>query len=472
MAEGIAKDPVDGMAEREYLVKAQQAAKEFATYSPEQVNKIVAAVTAAAVEKAQFYAEWAVRETGFGVMEHKIMKNQFSSAGITEFYKDQSFAGYEIDHKLKLVKFARPAGVVLGLAPCTNPIVTINFKSLICMMTRNALVLCPHPAAIECSIHCLEYLAAVAVQAGAPKNVLQIVRSPSLPVVSVLTKSEKVNVILATGGAAMVRAAYSSGNPAIGVGAANVAHYVDDTTKCIDTAAGEVVFSASFDNCLLCASESVLLAHSKIADELFASMSRQGAYFISNPSDIEKLRKFLYVDGAMNPKAIGKSAVFIASEAGIKIPEGVVLLCVEIDRIDKNDVCSCEKMYPVLGVKRVDGLADALKAAQEMLEIGGKGHSAAIHSENSDAIVAWSSLDVYRIAVNGPAVLVSAGLASGLNPSATIGTGYFGRSSVGGNVGPEHLIHWTCIAYSENPAVEMGDVEAAVKRWNEQRGSC
>ena len=200
-------------------------------------------------------------------------------------------------------------------------------------------------------------------------------------------------------------------------------------------------------------------------------MAEQGTCFVSDPADIEKLRNFLYTDTGMNPKAVGRSAEIIASAAGIEVPEGTVLLCVEIDRIDKDDVFSREKMYPVLGVIRVDGLIEALETAREMLEIGGKGHSAAIHSEDPDAIVAWSSLEVCRIAVNGPAVLVSGGLASGLNPTATLGTGYFGRSSVGDNVGPEHLIHWTRTAYNVDPAVEMGNIEAAVKRWDEQRGS-
>ncbi len=449
--------------ERQLLEQAQVAAREFAAYSAEQVAKIVEAVATAAAERAGYYAEWAVRETGFGTIEHKTLKNQATSAGLLDFYRGQDFSGYEIDYEKKLVKFARPAGVVLGLAPCTNPVATTNFKTLISLMGRNALILCPHPAAKECSVDAADYLAAAAEAAGAPKNSIQVLREPSIPVVGAMMQSDLINVTLATGGPGMVRAAYSSGNPALGVGPGNPPHYVDETTNIVK-AAGEIIFSSSFDCNLLCTSESVALVKDEVADALLDSMAAQGGYLVADPAEAAKLRSYLEGEGPINPGAVGKTAVFIAEKAGIEIPAGTVVLIVELDKVDKTDIIAREKMYPVLGFKRVASVEEALAGAQVMIDFGGKGHSAAIHSSNPDTILAWSSLDVYRIAVNGPAVLVSSGLSSGLNPAATLGTGYYGRSSVGENVGPMHLVNWTQIAYNADPAEVMGDIAGALAR--------
>jgi len=463
---------MEGMAERELLVKAQKAARDFANYTPAQVDKIVEAVAAVAAEKAQFYAEWAVRETGLGVVEHKVLKNQAASAALVAYYRGQSFAGYEVDDKLKVVKFARPAGVVLGVAPCTNPVSTIFYKSLIALMSRNAVVFCPHPAAKECCADAVDVLLAAAVEAGAPENIIQTVRKPSIPVVDAMMKSNLVNVILATGGPGLVKAAYSSGNPAIGVGPGNVAHYVDETAD-ISKAAAEIILSGSFDNNVLCTGDSVVLAKKEVSDQLLDAMTEQGAYMIKDSADVAKLRSYLFPEGKMNPESVGHSAQFIADKAGIAIPEQAVLLCVGLDKIDKADEFSCEKMFPIIGYMRVDGVDDALFAAQEMIRFGGSGHSAAIHSANHDAILAWGSLNVCRVTVNGPAALVSAGLGAdltaGLNPTMTLGTGYFGGSSIGDNIGPMHLIEWTKIAYEGGFPGSEGDVTAALKRWDTGR---
>ena len=474
MSEKVLKDSMDGMPERELLIKSQKAAKEFASYTPAQVDKIVEAVAAAAFEKAQDYAEWAVRETGFGVVEHKVLKNQAASAALVEYYRGQCFAGYEVDPKLKVVKFARPAGVVLGVTPCTNPISTIFYKVLVSLMGRNSIVFCPHPASKDCCADAADVLLAAAVKAGAPENVVQVVREPSIPVVDAMMKSDLVNVILATGGPGLVKAAYSSGGPAVGVGPGNVAHYVDETAD-ISKAAADVVFSASFDNNVLCTGESVVLAKNAIADQLLASMTEQGAYLLPSADDVAKLRGYLFPEGKMNPESIGQSAQFIADKAGIVVPEGTVLLCVTLKKIDENDEFSCEKMFPIVGVLRVEDTDEALTAAQEMIRFGGSGHSAAIHSTDNDAILAWGSLNVCRVTVNGPAALVSAGLGAeltaGLNPTMTLGTGYFGGASIGDNIGPMHLIEWTQLAYDGGfPADDDAAVEAALKHWDASRG--
>ncbi|ACD96585.1 aldehyde dehydrogenase family protein [Trichlorobacter lovleyi] len=452
------------------LEQAQVAAREFAKFSPQAVDKIVEAVAAVAAERSAFYAEWIVRETGYGVVEHKTIKNEGSSAGLVNFYKGQNFCGYEIDTEKKVVKIARPAGVVLALVPSTNPVATTYYKILLSLMSRNAVILCPHPAAKGCIVGSADELTAVAEKAGLPKGVIQVVREPSIALLETMMKSDQVNLILATGGPGVVRAAYSSGNPAIGVGPGNVGHYVDGTGS-LDKAALDIAISSGFDNNLGCTSDSVALVERDVADAMLEALSRNGVLKLEDKDDIEKVRNVLYPDGGFNPAAIGKSAAWIANEAGISINEDIKILCVEVDKIDDKDIYTREKLFPVLGFLRIDGLDAAYRAAEAMIAMGGAGHTAAIHSKDSDKIVAWSQLPVYRIATNGPAPLVASGFASGLAPTMTVGTGFFGRSSVCENVGPQHLIHWTQIAYSDDPSEVLGDIEDAMTRWDKSRSA-
>lgn len=461
---------IDTLPERHLLEQAEWAAESFAAYSSKEVDEIVETVAARAAEKALFYAEWAVKETGYGVAEDKAYKNIGCSTGLVQFYRDQDFTGYQVDHSNKIVKFARPAGVVLALVPSTNPIATTYFKILIGLKSRNAVIISPHPAAKECCAAVCDDLAQMAEKAGAPKGVIQVVRKPTVPLVGALMQSDRVNVILATGGPAMVRAAYSSGNPALGVGPGNVPHYVDKTAD-IEKAAQRIVHGVSFDNNLPCTCDSVVIADREIGDQLADTMVKKGAHAVNEEDEKQRLAEFLFPEGIYNHGAIGKSAEWIAHEAGIKVKPGTKVLGVEIFKIDHEEVFSREKMFPVVGFLKVDGLAAALRAARSMIRMGGSGHSAAIHSNTPDAIISWgSSLRVYRVAVNGVATLTSSGYESGLPPTVTIGTGYFGRSSVGENVGPGHLVHWTHLAYNQDPAEVMGDIDAALSRWDDQRG--
>jgi acyl-CoA reductase-like NAD-dependent aldehyde dehydrogenase len=469
--EATLADQIATVPERHLLEQAEWAAEAFAACSGEEVAGIVEAVAAAAADKARHYAEWAVRETSYGNVDDKEYKNLGCSSGLAAFYRGRNLTGYEIDHDNKIVSIARPAGVVLALVPSTNPIATTFLKILICLMSRNAVIICPHPAAKECCSDVSLFLAKVAEDAGAPRGAIQVVRKPSVSLVGSLMQSEMVSVILATGGPAMVRAAYSSGNPALGVGPGNVAHYVDATAD-IDKAAQRIVRGAAFDNNLACTSESVVLADREIGDELSDAMIKHGTHAVVDEADAKKLGDFLYPDGTYNPEAIGKSAEWISREVGIRVKAGTKALGVEIFKIGYDEVFSREKMFPVVGFMKVDGLNGALRAARAMIRMGGAGHSAAIHSQDPDAIVAFGTqLRVYRISVNGVAPFTSSGYESGLPPTVTIGTGYFGRSSVGENVGPDHLVHWTRIAYNDDPSEVMGDIDGAMARWDEWRGS-
>ncbi len=461
---------IELLPERHLLEKAKWASETFSSYASSEVDSIVEAVAAKAAEKAGFYADWAVKETGYGVVEDKTYKNQCCSSGMAEYYRKDNYAGFEVNPEKKIIKFARPAGVVLALVPSTNPIATTYFKIILCLKTRNSIIISPHPAAKESCAAVCDELAVVAEAHGAPKGVIQVVRTPTVPLVGALMGSDKVNVILATGGPAMVRAAYGSGNPAIGVGPGNVPHYVDDTAD-IEKAAKRIVQGVSFDNNLLCTCDSVVLAERKIGDTLSEAMMKNGTHPVTDPTEQDRLREFLFPKGMYNPSAIGKSAEWIAKQTNIRIKPGTKVLGVEISRIDYKEVFSREKMFPVVGFLKVDGLHGALRAARAMIRMGGLGHSAAIHSKNPDAIVAWgATLKVYRVAVNGVATLTSSGYASGLSPAATIGTGYFGRSSIGENLCPEHLVHWTRVAYNEDPSEVMGDIKGALGRWSAKQG--
>lgn len=441
----------------ELLASAKSAAAQFSQMNKDQVEIIATAVGKAAREKSQFYAEWAVRETGFGDVDGKKMKNDLCSLNVVEEQDFDLLAGYKIDTDNKTVRFAKPAGVVVALVPSTNPVATIYFKALATLMTRNSVILCPHPAAKECSTHAADYLAGVAVKMGAPENAVQVVREPSIPFVNALMHSDDTSVILATGGPAMVRAAYSSGNPAIGVGPGNVPCYVDSSAD-VAKAGAEIVFSKSFDNSLPCACESVVLADEEISNNLKQSMIDAGAQFVA-AEDIEKLSDFLFSDGQLNPAALGRSAQTIAESAAITYQEGAKVLVVELDEISATNPYNKEKMCPVVGFHKVDGVEGGVEAALEMLNIMGAGHSAVVHAQDYRVTSRYASaLPVCRVSANTPAVTGASGMSSNLDTGPVIGTGYYGRSSVSENIGPKQLVQHTVLAYSSDPSEVMNVV--------------
>lgn len=429
------------------LENARWAAGAFAGFDRARTLAVARAVAEAGAARARDYGDWAVRETGFGVAEHKAIKNQITSTGFYEHYKDQDFVGKRIREADKIVEIARPAGVVFALTPSTNPISTVYFKIMSCLMTRNAVVISPHPAAKACSIDAIDHLIEAARGAGAPEGVIQVVREPSLPLIDAYMRSEKVDVILATGGTAMVRAAYSSGNPAIGVGPGNAPAFVDSSAD-LAKAAQRIVDSKSFDNSVLCTNESAVIAEEAIADKLLQHLARAGAYLCS-ADERERLRAYLFHVKGFNIEALGKPATFIAEKIGIRVPAKTRVLLAPVDRVAREERFSQEKLCPVLGFLRATDRAHGIAMSRTMLRIIGGGHSAAIHSRDPATIMAYgSSVKALRVVVNSPCSQGAAGFGTNLAPSFTIGTGYFGRSSVGDNVGPEHLINWTRIAYN------------------------
>jgi acyl-CoA reductase-like NAD-dependent aldehyde dehydrogenase len=440
------------------LEAAGWAAGAFAAFDRNRVEAVARAAAEAGFAAAGQLAEAAVRETGFGVAEHKKTKNEIASKGLYDLYRNEDFCSKRVLPERKIVELPRPAGVVFALTPSTNPVCTVFFKIMLALLTRNAIVISPHPMARKCSIEAARIMAAAAEKAGAPSAVIQVVDEPSLPLINHIMKSPKVNVILATGGMPMVRAAYSSGNPAIGVGPGNAPALVDASAD-LDAAAKRIVQSKSFDNSILCTNESVVVAEEKIADPLIAAFGRNGAY-VAKPNEVAMLRDLLFGKGTFNIEILGKSAVEIGQKAGIRVPGGAKIILAEIDRIGIDEPLSKEKLCPVLGFVRAPHIEAAITMSRALIRMSGAGHSAAIHSRNPATIMKFgASIKALRVAVNAPCSQGAAGFATHLAPSFTVGTGFFGRSAVGENIEPRHLVNWTRIAYSDEAGEPFGDFE-------------
>lgn len=443
---------------RMMLQRAHWAATAFATYDRATVQRICEAVAEVAYQNAQRYAEWAVQETSMGVVEHKRLKNEACSRGILETYRDLDCVSARIDHGRKIVEIPRPAGVVLALTPSTNPVATVYFKVLLALMTRNAVVVSPHPLAKGCCADAARLLADAAVSAGAPDGCIQVVEEPTIPLIQALMEDVTTDVIVATGGVAVVRAAYHSGNPAIGVGPGNVPLLVDATAD-LARAARCIVDSKSFDNSILCTNESVLIAEERIADALVRELAKQGAHFCS-PEDTDRVRETLYPGGRINVDLLGRDAPTLAREIGIRIPPRTRVLVTPFELIVPEEPLAREKMCPVLGFVRVPDARRGIDAARAMLRIGGAGHSAVIHSTDPTTVMAYSAaVRVLRVTVNAAGSTGSSGLDTNLAPSMTVGTGFFGRSSLGQNLEPGDLVNWTRVAYATDPAVPFGSFE-------------
>lgn len=447
--------PVTAPAQAGHMLeRARWAARAFATYSSSDVDRIVRAVADVAHANAQKYAEWAVRETGFGVVEHKVRKNQACSRGLLDTYAGQDFVTPRVRADDKIVEVPRPAGVVLALTPSTNPVATVFFKVILSLMTRNAVVVSPHPMAKESCHDAAQLLARAAVEAGAPDGIVQSVAEPTIPLVEALMGDARTNVILATGGTGVVRSAYSSGNPAIGVGPGNVPVLVDASAD-VRAAAQRLVESKAFDNSVLCTNESVLVVEEAVADKLLREMERAGAAVLG-PDDAQRLRDYMFPLGRLNVDVVGKDASWIAQQAGIRVGPRTKVLVAPFDVAVPEEPLTHEKLSPVLGMIRVPDAVTGIATARAIVRIAGAGHSAAIHSTDPATVMRYAAdVPVLRVSVNVGNSTGSSGLDTNLAPTMTIGTGFVGRSALGENLQPKHLVNWTRIAYNSDPAEAM-----------------
>jgi acyl-CoA reductase-like NAD-dependent aldehyde dehydrogenase len=362
-----------------------------------------------------------------------------------------------IDAERKIVELPKPAGVVFALAPATNPVATVYYKAMLAILSRNAIVISPHPVAKSVSAEAARLLAEAAEAAGAPSGLIQCVEEPSIPLVQDIMSSDRINVIVATGGTAMVRAAYSSGNPALGVGPGNAVAYVDPSAR-VDAAAHCLVESKSFDNSILCTNESIVLTLDQNRGNMERALRTAGAH-VCNEAETDRLRDYLFGDHGINLEAIGKSAVWIAERAGIRVSPSVKILVPVVATPGQDDLLFREKLCPVLTLTSAVDFQQALTFARHTARRGA-GHSAAFHGEDNARLVRYSQeMPVYRVVVNAPCSQGAAGFATYLPPSFTIGTGFAGRSSIGENMGPQHLVQWTRIAYGKDVPADLHGID-------------
>lgn len=438
--------------------RAFEAWKQWSTAPQEQVDRVCAAMSAAALSAAEQLGIQAHNETGYGVPEHKHLKNIFAAKNVWDSIKDLKSVGIVgHDPEKRLYDIAWPVGVVAALTPSTNPTSTIMFKILISVKARDAIVIAPHPSAVKCSYETTRIMAQAAQENGAPPGLIACMQNISLPGTQELMRHKYVALILATGGTPMVRAAHSTGKPAYGVGPGNVPVYVDRSAD-LEKAARYIVASKAFDCSTICATEQAVVADSPIAHRLESLMQQEGAFFTDN-RQTDLLRKLLFhPDGSMNVATVGKPAEYLAAMAGFEIPKGTRILVTRLDKTGKDEPLSREKLTTVLGWYQEEGWEAGCDRCIELIQFGGRGHSLIIHATDQDVIMAFGlEKPVFRIAVNTMGTLGAVGLTTGVVPSMTLGAGGVGGSITGDNISAQHLFNIKRLAYelSAPPAAAM-----------------
>lgn len=446
----IAANLVDSVEKLEVkMAEVRAAQKKFSTYSQEQVDKIFRAAALAANHARIPLAQMAVEETGMGVMEDKVIKNNYASEYIYNKYKYTKTCGIiEEDESFGTKKIAEPIGVIAAVIPTTNPTSTAIFKCLIALKTRNGIVISPHPRAKKCTIEAAKIVLDAAVKAGAPGNIIGWIDIPSLDMTQLLMSD--ADIILATGGPGMVHAAYSSGKPALGVGPGNTPAIIDKSADIL-VAVNSIIHSKTFDNGMICASEQSCIVLDDIYDDVKAEFARRGCYFL-NEEEKEKVRKTIIINGALNAKIVGQKAAKIAELAGVTVPAATKILIGEVDSVDFAEEFAHEKLSPVLAMYRAEDIEDAFTKAEALIEGGGYGHTSSLyvdevhHREIIDEF--QERMKTCRILVNTPSSQGGIGDLYNfkLAPSLTLGCGSWGGNSVSENVGVKHLLNIKTVA--------------------------
>jgi acetaldehyde dehydrogenase/alcohol dehydrogenase len=426
------------------LEQVREAQKKFATYTQEQVDEIFRQAAMAANNARIKLAKMAVEETGMGIVEDKVIKNHFAAEYIYNKYKDDKTCGIiEEDKSFGITKIAEPIGVVAAVVPTTNPTSTAIFKALISLKTRNGIFFSPHPRAKKSTVAAAKIVLEAAVQAGAPEGIIGWIDEPSVEMSQVLMR--EADITLATGGPGMVKAAYSSGKPAIGVGAGNTPAIIDETAH-IKMAVNSILLSKTFDNGVICASEQSILVMDKVYNEVKNELADRGAYILKK-DEVDKVRKVILINGALNANIVGQSAYKIAKLAGVDVPETAKVLVGEVESVEHEEPFSHEKLSPVLAMYKVKSFEEALTKAARLVELGGFGHTSVLYTDqikNKDRIAAFGAkMKTGRTIINMPAAQGAIGDLYNfkLAPSLTLGCGSWGGNSVSENVGPKHLLN-------------------------------
>ncbi|HFI0368187.1 TPA: acetaldehyde dehydrogenase (acetylating) [Streptococcus suis] len=444
---------------RDLVRNGKEAANQIAYFSDEQIDAILKNIVKAVATNAYYLADLAVEETGFGKLEDKAFKNYAASTLLYDEIKEYQTTGIlQFDEKNKIFKVAEPMGLILGITPSTNPTSTIIYKSMISIKARNAIVFAPHPSAKRCSVAAAELVRKAAVEAGAPESIVGCVMNPTLESTNELMHSKDIALIIATGGPGMVKAAYSSGKPAIGVGAGNSPAYIEKTAD-VKKAISNIVASKTFDNGTICASEQAIICEEANKDQVLQELKAQGCYLMTK-EETDKVCQILFrgnshgCNPAMNPKFVGQSAIKIAEAAGISVPSDTKILVGPQVGVGQGNPLSFEKLTTVLGFYVVKDWEEACALSIKLLQ-NGIGHTMSLHTGDPDMIFRFSSKPASRILINTGGSQGGTGISTGLPIAFTLGCGTDGGSSVSDNLTPEHLINIKTVAYGVRDVTQI-----------------
>lgn len=444
------------------LAKAKEAQKKLAVLTQSQINDITKAVCEATYKERVRLAKLAHEETGFGKWEDKVLKNAFASKQVYAHMKDMKTVGVINDDRVnKVMEVAVPVGVIAGLVPSTNPTSTVIFKSLIALKAANSIVFSPHPTAIKCIGETVKIIRKALKGIGAPEDAVSYMTMPTMEGTAELMKSKNTDLILATGGSAMVKAAYSSGTPALGVGPGNGPAYIERSAD-VKLAVKRIIDSKTFDNGTICASEQSIIAETVNKDAILKELEAQGAYIL-NPEEATRLGTFiLRANGTMNPAIVGKSAQVIAKLVGLEIPSDRILLVAPETGVGPKYPYSHEKLAPILAFYTVANWEEACDLSIRILENEGAGHTLIIHTENNDVVREFGlRKPVSRLLVNTPGALGGIGATTNITPSLTLGCGAVGGSATSDNVGPQNLFNLRRVAYGVRELEDLRKPENA-----------
>ena len=448
------QDLVSRQEVRDLCKKATEAQKLFSRASQSEVDTICEAMARAGYKAARKLAELAVANTGMGKVEDKITKNEFASRDLWEIYRDFKTVGpIEIDRRGKHTIIAEPMGLVAAIIPTTNPTSTAIYKSIVSVKSRNAVIASPHPHAGECTIEAMRIMADAAEKAGAPEGLIGCVAHPSIRAAKELMEHPLVHIILSTGGRAIVRAAHSTGKPAIGVGPGNVPAFIERSAN-IEKAVHDIITGKSFDWGVICSSEQAMIVDRSIEKRVLAAIKNEPVYWVRGEQRTMLENHMVADDGSLNTAIVGQAPVKIAAAAGFDVPESTQVLLVEQDGVGKEFKLSREKLSPVLAYYTVGSSEEGISLAEKIVEYGGVGHTSVIHSSDKHVIHEFASrIRTFRVLVNTPSPHGSVGYSTNLDPGLTLGCGTWGGTITGDNITPLHLINRKHLAW-ETTAVD------------------
>jgi acetaldehyde dehydrogenase (acetylating) len=463
MAEPVTAPQTDrdlaSIAEARALARrAKQAWLELAEFSQEKIDAIVDAMAAAATAGAELFARLAVEETGYGVVDDKIQKNLFASQKVYEFIRPMKTVGVIARYEdRRVIEIAEPFGVVAAIVPTTNPTSTAIYKILIALKARCTIVISPHPSAVKCITRVAEVMDEAARRAGAPAGSINWMTTVTLEGTQELMKQRDVAVILATGGMGLVRAAYSAGKPAYGVGPGNAPAFIERSAN-VKKAVHDIVTGKTFDNGVLCSTENSVVVDEPIAGDVKREFQAQGAYFMNAAETDAVARVLISAQRLPNPALVGKTAVYIADKCGVTVPAETRILVAPLAGVGRDYPLSIEKLCPVLSYYVVKDWREGCERCKQILRYGGMGHTMSIHSQNDQVILEFGlHKPAFRIVVNSPTTHGSVGLSTGLDPAMTLGCGGYGGNITSDNISPRHLLNIKRVAYEVTPVVSRWD---------------